>query len=147
AANRSNGAPFSICRVSIPVEPNTNTTFVLVADSNSRPSSSNAGVRSEAAATVNSSGAAVEVAGLLVLHAVTHASANKNAASGASRVSSRKIIGRVKVYLRATHLVSLQHTERRRINVDRDEVLTTIFGISESMNVREIGPRNRAGWT
>src|ERR1051326_9145157 len=31
AANRSIGAPFSICRVSMPVEPNTNTTFVLYA--------------------------------------------------------------------------------------------------------------------
>src|ERR1044072_1668399 len=102
AAKRSYGAPFSIWRVSIPVEPNTNTTFVLVADSNSRPSSSNAGVRSEAVGAVSSFRETVE--GLLVLHAVPHASANKNAASGASRVSSRKIIGRVKVYLRTTDL-------------------------------------------
>src|ERR1041385_3168416 len=70
-----------------------------------------------------------------------------NAASGASRVSSRKIIGRVKVYLCTSHLVSFQHTERRRINVNRDEILPTIFGISESMNVREIGARDRASRT
>src|SRR5215213_2441595 len=146
AANRSTGAPCSICLVSIPVEPNTNTTFVLVADLNSRAISSNAGVRSAAAATVTSSRVA-EVAGLLSLHAVTHASANTNAASGASRVSSRKIIRRVKVYLRTTHLVSFQNTERRRINVNSDEVLTTDFGISELVTVWYFGARARAGRT
>src|ERR1043165_5991963 len=116
----------------MPVEPNTKTTFVLVADWNSRPSSSNAGVRSAAAATVISSGEAVVAYHFsLCLHAVTHTSAKRKAAS----VSSRKIIGRVEVYLRATHLVSFQHAERRRIHVNRDQILTTIFGISESMNV------------
>src|ERR1043165_5812422 len=114
-------------------------TLVLFADSNARPISSKAGVRSEAAATVNSSRAGVVKD--LSLHAVTHASAKTNAASGASRVSSRKIIRRVKIYLRTTHLVSMQNTERRRINVNRDEILTTDFGISELMNVRHFSAR------
>src|ERR1700752_2449324 len=119
----------------MPVDPNMNVTFVLLAASNSRPSSSKAEVRSEAAATVSSS-LAVVVTEDRSLHALTHASANKNAASGVSRVSSRKIIRRVKVYLGASHLVSFQNTERRRINMNSDEVLTTDFGISELMNIR-----------
>src|SRR6185369_14762495 len=82
------------------------------------------------------------VAGVLSLHAVTHASANKNAASGASRVSGREIIRRVKVYLRTTHLVSFQHTERRRVNVNSDEVLATDVGITKLMNVRDFGAGN-----
>src|ERR1700752_3132471 len=78
------------------------------------------------------------------LHAVTHASAKTNAASGASRVSGRKIIRRVKIYLRTSHLVSMQNTERRRINVNRNEILTTDFGISELVNVRHFSTRDRA---
>src|ERR1041385_4757 len=104
AAKRSTGAPFSICCVSRPVEPNTKTTLVLEVDSKARPSSSNAGVRSEAAATVISFDAGV-VADERSLHALAQASVRSNAAS-ANRVSGRHIIGSVKVYLRTTHLVS-----------------------------------------
>ena len=78
------------------------------------------------------------------MHAVTHASASKNAASGASRVSSRKIIRRVKVYLGASHLVSFQNTERRRVNVNCDEVLTTELRIAKLMNVRDLSTRDCA---
>ena len=39
----------------------------------------------------------------------------------------------------------MQNTERRRINVNRDEILTTDFGISELMNVRHFGARDCAG--
>jgi len=38
----------------------------------------------------------------------------------------------------------MQNTERRRINVNRDEILTTDFGISELMNVRHFGARDCA---
>ena len=55
----------------------------------------------------------------------------------------REIVRRVEVYLRATNFVSLQHTERRRIHMDGDEVLSTDVGITKLMNVRYLGPRDR----
>ena len=53
-----------------------------------------------------------------------------------------EIVRRVKVYLRATHLVSFQHTERRRINMDSDEILATDVGITKLMNVWYLGTRD-----
>jgi len=41
----------------------------------------------------------------------------------------------------------MQNTERRRINVNRDEILTTDVGISELMNVRNSGTRDCASRT
>src|SRR5262249_54004171 len=38
----------------------------------------------------------------------------------------------------------MQNTERRRINVNRNEILTTDVGISELMNVRHFGTRDCA---
>ena len=54
-----------------------------------------------------------------------------------------KIVGRVKVYLRTSELVSLQDTERRRINMYSDEVLTTDVGITKLMDVGYLGARDR----
>ena len=78
------------------------------------------------------------------MHAeIAHSSVTRNAAT-ANLDSGWKVIRRVKVYLRATDLVSFQHTQRWRINMDRDEVLTAELGISELMNVGHGGACHRA---
>lgn len=71
----------------------------------------------------------------------TRKTANANLDSG------REIIRSVKVYLYATDLVSFQHAQRWRINMDRDEVLTAEFGISKLMDVGHGGTGHRAHLT
>ena len=56
------------------------------------------------------------------------------------------IIWRVKVYLSTTHLVTFKH-QRRRVNVNRNQILTTIFGIAKSMNVRDVCTGDGSGRT
>src|SRR5206468_1171044 len=51
----------------------------------------------------------------------------------------RKVVGSVKVYCCAADLIRLQHTERRCIDVNRDEILTTDVRVTELMDIRHAG--------
>src|SRR5689334_22170292 len=62
-------------------------------------------------------------------------------------VSGRKVIRRVTVYLGTTHLVGIKNSERRRVNMNRNQVLSTYFGITKLMNVGRAGPGHRSGGT
>lgn len=61
-------------------------------------------------------------------------------ALGQKNVSRRKVIGSVSVYLRTTHLVRVKYSERRRVNVDSNEILSAYFWISELVNIGHVGP-------
>src|SRR6185369_4653824 len=46
------------------------------------------------------------------------------------------------IYLRTTHLVSFKYSERRRVNMDRDQITSAYVGISKLMNVGHVGAGN-----
>ena len=47
------------------------------------------------------------------------------------------------VYFRTTQLVSFKYSERRRVNMDRDQITSAYVGISKLMNVGHVGAGNR----